>query len=283
MKTIDLKNKAAGMQPKPLTPTLAAGNDESSFEDLVEDIQADNVGEKVPEKEATEDHSDWLPTKPDGVVEKINAIAHRSVERGMEEIGEYLLTAVFKSDLAAVSSKNPRKRALFTAICEHPNLRMDPRRLGEAVKAAALGRLLNERSLDLHNLTYTHKVHISRIPNQEKMIEVAIEANEKGYKVSQLRDIVAGFLPGKNGGLGKVIVKAISNPNEMLANQEHMQMLTDPARITEELDEADRIGLRVASARTRQQLMHYCDFLQHLEASLFDIELTERQKLLPAE
>jgi hypothetical protein len=190
---------------------------------------------------------------------------------------------VFKNDLAAVSSKNPHKRAFFVAICEHPDLRVDPRRLGEAVKAAALSRLLKERGLEVPNLTFTHKVHLARIPDQEKMVALAIEANEKGYKVSQLRDIVAGLLPGKKSGLGKAIVKAIRNPNEDWASQDHIKMLSDPSKISEELDESDRISLRVASAKTRKQFTEYCVFLQKLEASLFDIELAERQKMLPAE
>ncbi len=219
----------------------------------------------------------------DEAVEKINAIAHKSVERGMEEIGAYLLAEAFNNKLAAVRSKNPRKRVYFNTICEHPLLHVDPRRLGEAVKAAALSQLLKERELDLSNLSFTHKVHLARIPDHEKMVELAIEANEKRYNVAELKEIVAQLLPSNTGKLGKVMVKAIRHPNEMIANKDRMEFLSDPSKLTEEFDEADRIGLRVASAQTRKQLIEYCDFLQTLETSLFDIELADRQKLIPAE
>jgi hypothetical protein len=262
---------------------LAPGNDESTFEELVEETEAAQLADNPPGSDASTEQSDWLPAKTDRAVGKVNAIAHESIERGMEAIGHYLFVEAFNSDLEAVKSKNPRKRAYFGAICEHPDLRVDPRRLGEAVKAAALSQLLKHRGLELPNLTFTHKVHLARIPDQEKMVALAIEANEKGYKVSELRDIVAGLLPSKKSGLGKVIVKAIRKPNEMLANEEHMKMLSEPSNLIEQFGEAERIGLRIASAETRGQLIEYCDFLQQLEASLFDIELAERQKLLPAE
>ena len=69
----------------------------------------------------------------------------------------------------------------------------------------------------------------------------------------------------------------------MRANKEAMDMLSNPVKLAEQLAEADRIGLRVASAQTREQLTEYCDLLQQLETSFFDIELAERQKLLTAE
>ena len=39
------------------------------------------------------------------------------------------------------------------------------------------------------------------------MVELAIEANEKRYNVAELRDIVAGLLPGKTRGVAKFMVK----------------------------------------------------------------------------
>ena len=111
---------------------------------------------------ASAEQTEWLPAKVNNAVEKINAIAHKSIERGMEEIGAYLLVEAFSNKLDAVRSKNPRKRVYFNTICEHPHLHVDPRRLGEAVKAAALSQLLKERELELTNLTFTHKVHLAR-------------------------------------------------------------------------------------------------------------------------
>ena len=95
--------------------------------------------------------------------------------------------------------------------------------------------------------------------------------------MAELKEIVAQLLPSNTGKLGKVMVKAIRHPNEMIANKDRMEFLSDPSKLTEEFDEADRIGLRVASAQTRKQLIEYCDFLQTLETSLFDIELAERK------
>ena len=151
-----------------VTSVMALGNDESTFEELVEEIEAAEVGENLSAEKASAEQTEWLPAKADNAVEKINAIAHKSIERGMEEIGAYLLVEAFNNKLDAVRSKNPRKRVYFNTICEHPHLHVDPRRLGEAVKAAALSQLLKERELELTNLSFTHKVHLARIPDQKK-------------------------------------------------------------------------------------------------------------------
>jgi hypothetical protein len=46
--------------------------------------------------------------------------------------------------------------------------------------------------------------------------------------------------------------------------------------LSKHLSKADRIDLRVKSERARQDFLEYCDFLQQVENSLFDIELSER-------
>ena len=170
MKDLTAQNEAAAMQPKAPAPMMAPGNDESTFEAIVEAVEAAEVVDRLPTAESASAKPEWLPAMADEAVEKINAIAHKSVERGMEEIGAYLLAEAFNNKLAAVRSKNPRKRVYFNTICEHPRLHVDPRRLGEAVKAAALSQLLKERELDLSNLSFTHKVHLARIPDHEKMV-----------------------------------------------------------------------------------------------------------------
>ena len=223
--------------------------------------------------------SEWLPTSTDAVVKKINDIAVKTVEKGFESIGEFCLAAVFNFDLVAASSRNPRKEESFSAICSHPDLLVDPRRLGEAVKAAALSHLLKERGLELKNLSFTHKLHLARIPDLDQRIALAIEANEKGYSVTQLRELIAQALPKGKGELGKALVRAISKPNETLNNPDYMVVLQDSRQLSKHLTKADRIDLRVKSARARQDLLQYCHFLQQVENSLFDIELSERRLL----
>jgi hypothetical protein len=221
--------------------------------------------------------SEWLPTSTDAVVKKINDIAVKTVERGFEGIGEFCLGAVFNFDLVAASSRNPRKEESFSAICSHPDLLVDPRRLGEAVKAAALSHLLKERGLELKNLSFTHKLHLSKIVDQEQRIALAIEASEKGYSVTQLRELIAQSLPKGKGELGKAIVKAIARPNETLKRPDYLEILKNSEKLATQITKADRIDLRVKSARARQELLQYCEFLQRVENSLFDIEVTERR------
>jgi hypothetical protein len=257
-------------------PQLARGNDASSFQDLAAETSENVAAEKLPVIADSEPPSDWLPSSADAVVQKLNDIGIKTVESGFEAMGEFCLEAVFHLDLAAASSRNPRKKESFSAICNHPELLVDPRRLGEAVKAAALSHLLKERGFELKNLSFTHKLHLSRIPDEDRRVAFAVEVNDKGYSVSKLKEVMAQAFPKGNGELGKAIVRAISKPNETLNNPDYMGILNDARQLSENLTKAERIDLRVKSAQTRQDFLEYCEFLQQVENSLFDIELSER-------
>lgn len=257
-------------------PVLAPGNEEATFEDLAEDVSNSAVTEKRPAVKDSNGQSEWLPGSTDALVHQINDIAVKTVETGLESMGELCLRVVFKYNLDAASSRNSRKKESFSEICDHPDLLVDPRRLGEAVKAAALSHVLQERGLELNNLSFTHKLHLSRIPNQEQRIALAVEVNEKGYSVAQLKVLIAQALPKGKGGIGKAIIRAISKPNETRNNPDHMGILQDSRQLSKHLSKADRIDLRVKSARARQDFLEYCEFLQQVENSLFDIEVSER-------
>ncbi|MGO9118859.1 MAG: hypothetical protein ACLQPD_14775 [Desulfomonilaceae bacterium] len=259
-------------------PMFAPGNKEADFDQLVQEVENGGIADKPADVVDSTGKSELVPGSIDAIVDKLRQIAIKTIEVGYEDMGEVCLAHAFNYDLTGASSRNPRKNDSFNAICRHRNLPVDPRRLGEAVKAAALTHELRKRGLELDKtrVTFTHKVYLSRIPDVEQRIALAIETNENGYPVSKLKEIVALALPKGTGGLGKAIIRAISKPNETLNNEAYMTILKNSDQLSRQLSEADRIDLRVKSARTRQELLEYCGFLEGVENSLFDIELSER-------
>src|SRR5208283_1817175 len=82
------------------------------------------------------------------IVHQINEIARQTVEEGQLKIGALILQRIFNNDVDKVVEKNPNKDKSLRAICLHPELAVDRRRLSTWVQAAALKALLIEWKMD---------------------------------------------------------------------------------------------------------------------------------------
>lgn len=268
---------AATMQPKSPSPTLALGNDETAFDDLLKDIEDSGVVEQLAVQETSDGRSQWLPSDLDRFVDQINGIFREHVEAGMEQIGITVLNGIFQGNIKEASSRNPRKKDSYKRLCEHPQLTLDPRQLGATVRVAAFSLEMEQKGIFFKNLTFTHKLAIVRIHDEQLRISVALEADSQMYSVAETLERVHQ-ISGKSD-IGKAIVRAINSPQD---TQRFHNILSSRQELAK-LSKADRIKLRHETESKRQELLDHCGFLQTLETALFDIEVDERNQVSSAE
>ncbi|MGA2223237.1 MAG: HU family DNA-binding protein [Syntrophobacteraceae bacterium] len=124
-----------------------------------------------------------LPAVPEEVdnvlvneaVQFINETVSRTIYNGALQIGDYLLENFFNDDIAAASSRNPRKPVSFRALCSREDLSLHPATLGEMVRVAAQERFFHQHNLDTDNLSYSHKAELVKIPNDDHKIQLVSE------------------------------------------------------------------------------------------------------------
>lgn len=241
--------------------------------------QADEVSQEIlPAVTDGSLESQWLPGDVDKFVEHLNQIFLQHVERGMEEIGKTVLNGIFHGDTKAASSRNPWKKESYKRLCNHPDLRLDPRRLGESVKVAAFTLEMEQKGYFFGHLTFTHKIHLVRIPDESRRLSLALDAEKNRYSVATVEDRVRDQCG--RGDIGRAVIKAIKSPHSCIRYRNVLESRTELSK----LRKADRIELRREAAAKRDELLEHCKFLGLIDSALFDIESEERKKLdLPAE
>ena len=175
------------------------------------------------------------------VVRKINEIAIRTVEQGIMEIGEYVLSEVFHDKLEDVFSHSAYKAASLTQICADPDLLIDRRRLGTYVKAAALRQELKAKGVDCSKLKFAHLAALLKMSNVEKRLELAAEANRDGLSARTLDDIIEATKKRKPAdSKTEELFQKLQDPLKVLSNEDTKQLLSNPQRLKEELESEDR-------------------------------------------
>ena len=175
------------------------------------------------------------------VVQKINEIAVKTVERGIMEIGEYVLSEVFQDNLEDVLSHSPYKSASLRQICEDPDLMVDRRRLGLYVRAAALRKELQGKNVNCANLRFSQLTALLRVRDAEKRLELAAEADQNGLSARVIQERIEAT-KGQRTSNGKVkeLLRKMEDPLELLGDEETCQLLNDPQRLKEDLEPQDR-------------------------------------------
>ncbi len=132
-------------------------------------------------------------TVVEGAVAEIKVILGRTLAKGMEEVGEYLLKTFYHGDLALFHSHAPAKHASLRALterCGSMDLPVSPSFLSNAIRLAALAHQLPTNA-QYHTLPPSHRVALLPVHDPEKVEELAATAIEKGLTVVGLRESVA--------------------------------------------------------------------------------------------
>jgi len=101
-------------------------------------------------------------------------------------IGEHLLTRYFDNDIELATSKNRYKQTNYRWLCEHPDLALSRKELGEMVRVAAQERFFRSIDLNTRMLSYTHKKYLTRMPNNSTKPSLIAECIETGLSSRQL-------------------------------------------------------------------------------------------------
>jgi len=264
---------------RPLAEQLHGVTDESLRENLPEETyQVYFAPQQQPGGEA-EQEGDAAPVvlstaQVDAVVKGINGIAVKTVEKGKMEIGEYVLSVVFKDNLKAASSHSPNKDESMSQIGKHPDLAVDHRQLGTWVRAAALRRQLTQDNVDCTQLSYSHFAALLRLKDETKRRELAERASRDNLTVRQIVSEIESTIKHRPvTDQQNAIFQKFEEPLKLIKDEATKSLLSDPQRLTDELESADRLELVKLIDRQNKVIDESKSFLNQVKKTLVRIEL----------
>jgi hypothetical protein len=248
--------------------------EEEEYVDTDEEFAETDEGEQEEAQESDEAPSAELSVSVKEIVHNINRIAFDFVERGKMEIGHYVLQVVFNDNIDDVLSKNPNKTESLRKICDDPELRVDRRRLGNWVRAAALHRDLEANSVDCSGIMTSQLVALLRVKDKDKRRELANEVNSKGLSMRKILDR-ADELNGNGNSISvaKVLRKKIGNPLSLLEDKDLIALLKDEHRLAEEITYKDRTEIITAIDEVANQMEKSKTFLDEVRDNLFLVDM----------
>lgn len=275
---------------RPLAEQLHGVTDESLRKNLPESTFRDFF--TPPEAEETEENdllneedaedgdgtvadaaADLMPaTDVKDVVRKINEIAIRTVELGIMEIGELVLSEVFHDKLEDVLSHSPYKSASLTQICADPELMVNRRRLGTYVKAAALKQELQAKDVDCSNLRFSQLAALLKMSDVEKRLELATEANRDGLSARAILDRIEATKKRKVTNKTEELFKKLADPLGVLGDEDTKQLLSNPQRLKEELKSEDRWDMVKVIDKAATQMEESMNLFKEARVHLVRIE-----------
>lgn len=81
------------------------------------------------------------------------------------EIGNYVLKKFFHDDFEYAKSHNPNKSCSFRKLCKHPDMPLSITKLFYMLKIAQQEIFLKKQGVNSDDLTYTHMLNLSKLPN----------------------------------------------------------------------------------------------------------------------
>jgi hypothetical protein len=125
-------------------------------------------------------------------VAHIRDVVSKTVTRGLDDIGTYLLREFYDNDPALYSSTSPGKHASLSMLmerCESLELPVSRTFLANALRMAAMTKQL-PRAAIFHRLPPSHRVELLRVRAPEKLEQLASKAVEGKLSVQKLRTLV---------------------------------------------------------------------------------------------
>jgi hypothetical protein len=257
------------------------GNSEEdlSTETVAEDQAAQTTG-SGPAATVPVEQKGLAQTEPDKefideAVAEINSIALRTVEQGALEIGMWVLKHIFKGDIKLASSKSPRKDRSFAMLSDHPRLRINPRRLSDYLRAAAIRTHAVGSGLELPNATVSHYLESLAVDDEKLRLQLLIEADSNKLSVRDFRKRILEINPKKRVP-EKVInqlMHKIKDPHALPVGEDFEKLIEDEEFLKDDLSKKERLNLR-AEIETKRDHMTKCgEFLDLLEQRLAEIDL----------
>ena len=128
----------------------------------------------------------------DKAVDHIRSVIERTVEKGLEEVGTYLLKTFYSNDAEAYFSHQPVKKASLSLLVERCNsiaLPISRSFLADALRVAAISRHLPSNA-PYRQLPVSHRIALSRVDDVARRDRLAMKAAENELSVKKLRALV---------------------------------------------------------------------------------------------
>jgi hypothetical protein len=159
-----------------------------------------------------------------------------TVNRGMAEIGDYVLKTFFGGQPEKVSSRDPYKNASFRKLaerCDTDELPIGKSWLHNAVGVAVLRKSLPAGSKAFQQLTPSHQVALLPVHEPDKVVRLAERAVSKRLSVKDLKAIVKEQLDRvekEPSGRGRppmpVVLKWLARSERGLALKDRRRLIT---------------------------------------------------------
>lgn len=257
---------------------------EDAYEDDAEvDDEDDDETEEADQEDALlqiEDEQGVEPVLPvKEIVRTINHMALEVVEQGKLAIGTYVLEAVFNDRIEEVLSRNPYKTESMRKICDDPELRVDRRRMGSWVRAAALSRDLEAHDVDCSAIMTSQLVALLRVKDEGKRRELAQEVANQGLTVrSILMRAEELNWSGTSLNAAKVLRRKINDPLNLISDKDAMALLQDEERLAREISYKDRIEMVSVIDEVAGRIESSKGLLEKVRSNLVHIEIERLQR-----
>jgi hypothetical protein len=126
-------------------------------------------------------------------LQTIRAILARTVARGAEEIGTYLLKTFFDDDLSVYNSGRSKRHATLARLvarCGTHDLPVSRTFISNAIRMVAVARSLPPTA-SFQRLPVSHRVELIKLPSTDKIEALSRNALESQCTVRELRANVA--------------------------------------------------------------------------------------------
>jgi hypothetical protein len=193
-------------------------------------------------------------------VNDLRELVAKTVARGQDEIGQYLLREFFEDDpevyLASGHAKHASLRKLMDR-CESMELPVSRTVLLNGLRLAAVAKQLPRSSM-FAQLPPSHRVELLRVKAPERREKLATRAMESRLSVQKLRVLVAKVAvrdqehPGQGRRPTPGMLKAIEGCLRLLRNEETGKLLFkkgDAKQMTEEQSARAEAALQVLEKR----------------------------------
>jgi hypothetical protein len=127
----------------------------------------------------------------DDAVVFINETAKKTIYDGSLKIGNHILEHFFNNDIKLASSRNPKKQTSFYKLCEREDLTVHSSRLGLMVRVASQERYLSDNTVDLTQLSYTHKTFLVKLENDIGKLDIAKKCIDGNWTTRELEKQIA--------------------------------------------------------------------------------------------
>ena len=152
----------------------------------------------------------------------IQGILARTVQRGLEEVGSYVLEHFYGGAIELYRSTSPTKHASLALLidrCDSLDFPVSKTLLSNAVRVAVTAKGL-PAAAKFRALPMSHQVELSRISDPEKVEQLAERAVRQEMPVAKLRTLVTRNVSGTGAKRGRKptpdVVRAVAKAAALL-------------------------------------------------------------------